>query len=48
MNAAMNQKWHCTIVESVMQSCREVKSMREGRIPKRSLSDLFANIENSG
>lgn len=45
MNKVMEQARPCTISESIMQSCKEVKSMREGRSPKRSLNDLFANIE---
>ncbi len=45
MSAAVNLDRPCTISESIMQSCKEVKSMREGRTPKRSLNDLFANIE---
>lgn len=45
MGVAVNIDRPCTISESIMQSCKEVKSMREGRTPKRSLNDLFANIE---
>lgn len=45
MDATMNSTRPCTISESIMQSCLEVKSMREGKTPKRSLSDLLANIE---
>ncbi len=45
MHAASNLERPCTISESIMQSCKEVKNMREGKIPKRSLNDLFANIE---
>lgn len=45
MNVAANLERPCTISESIMQSCKEVKNMREGRTPKRSLNDLFANIE---
>lgn len=45
MSAVMDQTRPCTILESITESCKEVKSMREGRTPKRSLSDLFANIE---
>ena len=45
MSAAMNQARPCTISESIIQSCKEVKSMREGRTPKRFLNELFANIE---
>ena len=45
MDVAANLDRPCTISESIMQSCKEVKDMREGRTPKRSLNDLFANIE---
>lgn len=45
MSAVANLERPCTISESIMQSCKEVKNMREGKIPKRSLNDLFANIE---
>lgn len=45
MDVVVNLDRPCTISESIMQSCKEVKSMREGRTPKRSLNDLFANIE---
>lgn len=37
MSIAENSKRPCTISESIMQSCKEVKSMREGKTPKRSL-----------
>ena len=45
MDATMSQTRPCTISESIMQSCIEVKKMREGKEPKRSLNELFANIE---
>lgn len=45
MDAAMNSTRPCTISESIMQSCMEVKNMHEGKTPKRSLSELFPNIE---
>ncbi|MEY8268400.1 hypothetical protein AALA79_18795 [Lachnospiraceae bacterium 64-25] len=45
MSVAANLERSCTISESIMQSCKEVKNMREGKTPKRSLNDLFANIE---
>lgn len=45
MSAVTNQTRPCTISESIIESCKEVKSMREGRTPKRSLNELFANIE---
>lgn len=45
MSAVINQARPCTISESIIESCKEVKSMREGRTPKHSLSELFANIE---
>ena len=45
MSVAANLERPFTISESIMQSCKEVTNMREGRTPKRSLNDLFANIE---
>ena len=45
MSVAATLERPCTISESIMQSCKEVKNMREGKTPKRSLNDLFANIE---
>lgn len=45
MSAVIDQVRPCTISESIIESCKEVKSMREGRTPKRSLNELFANIE---
>lgn len=45
MDMTMEQTRLCTISESIIQSCKEMKSMREGRTPKRSLSELFENIE---
>lgn len=45
MSAVIDQARPCTISESIIESCKEVKSMREGRIPKRSLNELFAKIE---
>lgn len=45
MSITVNLERPCTISESIMQSCKEVKNMREGKAPKRSLNDLFANIE---
>ena len=45
MDTTMNQTRPCTISESIIPSCIEVKNMREGKEPKRSLSELFANIE---
>lgn len=35
----------CTVSESIARSCREVKSMRTGQAPKRSLDDLFTKID---
>ncbi|MBD5471909.1 MAG: hypothetical protein HDR20_03095 [Lachnospiraceae bacterium] len=45
MSVIANLERPCTISESIMQSCKEVKNMREGKTTKRSLNDLFANIE---
>ena len=45
MSVVANLERPCTISKSIMQSCKEVKDMREGRTTKRSLNELFANIE---
>lgn len=45
MSVAANAERPCTISESIIQACKEVKGMREGQAPKRSLNELFANIE---
>ena len=45
MDVTMDQDRPCSISESIKQSCIEVKSMREGKMPKRSLNELFTNIE---
>lgn len=45
MNATVDTTRPCTISESIIQSCKEVKTMREGKTPKYSLDDLFSNIK---
>ena len=35
----------CTVSESIVRSCREVKRMSTGQVPKRSLEDLFSKID---
>ena len=35
----------CTITDSITQSCQEVRKMREGKIPEKSLDQLFSDIE---
>jgi len=43
MNATVER--YCTVSESLIESCKEVKLMREGKLPKHSLQDLWKNIE---
>ena len=45
MRTTVNAKRPCSVSESIIQSCKEVKGMREGMIPERSLKELFDNIE---
>lgn len=45
---SMGAERPCTVSESIMQSCKEVKQMREGKAPKRSLNRLFSEIERWG
>ena len=35
----------CTIVDSITQSCQEIRKMRDGKIPEKSLDQLFSDIE---
>ena len=35
----------CTISESITESLKEMKLMRDGSIPKRSLNDLWTNLD---
>lgn len=44
MNKENNERY-CAIEESIIQACNEVCLMRKGKLPKKSLSDLFENIE---
>ena len=45
MNAqVMGIERPCTVRESIIQSCKEVKSMRDGKSPLPSLNSLFDNI----
>lgn len=48
MNATVEVKRPCSVSESIKQSCMEVKMMREGKAPKKSLDELFANIAEWG
>lgn len=45
IKVTINQSRPCTISESVLQSCKEVKLMREGKVPKLSLGSLFSDIQ---
>lgn len=44
MNAVNNERY-CTIEESIIQASKEVRLMRDGKLPKKSLNDLFEKIE---
>lgn len=48
MDTAVKVKRPCSVTESVKQSCMEVKRMREGKAPKKSLDELFENITQWG
>ena len=48
MNATVEVKRPCSVSESIEQACIEVKMMREGKAPKKSLDKLFADIAEWG
>lgn len=35
---------YCSIEESIRESCKEVKLMRDGKIPKRNWRDSFNKL----
>lgn len=45
MSRNVKTKKPCTISESLAEAFMEVKGMREGTIPERSLDELFRKIE---
>lgn len=45
MNVEIDAKRSCSVSESIIEAFREVKEMREGKMPKHSLDELFSNIE---
>ena len=45
MDATMTQTRPCTSSDFITRSCKEVKNMREGKEPKHSLSELYADTE---
>lgn len=40
MDATVNIERHCSIAESIINSCKEVKSMRDGKTHKRRWKDF--------
>ena len=36
---------HMSITQSIIGSFKEIKAMREGRLPERSLDDFFARLD---
>ena len=41
----MEEKRYCTVKESLIESCKEVKAIREGRLPKKTWKDLLAEVK---
>ncbi|WP_206459464.1 hypothetical protein [Anaerovorax sp. IOR16] len=37
---------YCTVRESLIESCKEVKLMREGKLPKKTWKELRAELKN--
>lgn len=46
MSVMLDVERPCTIAESIKHSCLEVKSMREGKVPKRSWKDFRQRMEH--
>jgi hypothetical protein len=45
MNSTLQDQRYCSVKESITESFKEVKLMREGKKPKNSLDDLWKNIK---
>ena len=45
VNVTIEVQRPCLIEESLKKSCQEVKLMREGKIPKRNLADLYKKFD---
>lgn len=45
MNATVQRP--CSISESIVQSCKEVKAMREGTLPKKSWKELREELKKT-
>lgn len=45
METITSDERYCSVKESFSQSLKEVKLMREGKLPERYLDDLFKNID---
>lgn len=41
MSISMSNERYCTIQESIIESFKEVKLMREGKLPKKSWRDFM-------
>jgi len=37
---------HCTIEQSLIESCKQMKLIREGKLKAKSWRELFKEIEN--
>lgn len=45
MNATVQRP--CSVSESIVQSCKEIKAMREGTLPKKSWKDLREELKKT-
>lgn len=41
----MEEKRYCTVKESLIESCKEVKAIREGKLPKKTWKDLMVEMK---
>lgn len=46
MNAMIESARPCAILESLEQSCKEVKAMRENKAPKRSWKEFTGKVKD--
>ncbi len=41
----MDEERYCSVEESIIEACKEVREMRAGRLPERTLDDFMVELK---
>ena len=41
----MDEERYCSVEESIIEACKEVREMRAGRLPEREWREVFAELK---